>query len=100
MRIAAFELLDRLPKLKKPHALAILQSWIDVGSVGTLTFSQLEGYLGAKELGKLARPGNFFDFTRYRPTIYFEEGYCRVSIRYGAPYQKASGKRRSDWRKG
>jgi hypothetical protein len=80
MRIAAFELLARLPELKAPHALAILRPWIDVGSVGTLIFSQLENYLGAKELGKLARPGNFFDFTRYRPTIYFEEGYRRVSI--------------------
>jgi hypothetical protein len=80
MRIAAFELLDRLPKFKEPHALAMLRPWIDVGSVGTLLFSQLEGYLGAKELGGLARPGNFLDFTRYRPTIYFEEGYRRVSI--------------------
>jgi hypothetical protein len=80
MRIAAFELLDRLPKFKEPHALAMLRPWIDVGSVGTLLFSQLEGYLGAKELGRLARPGNFFDFTRYRPTIYFEEGYRQVSI--------------------
>jgi len=80
MRIAAFELLDRLPKLKGPHALAILRPWIDVGSVGTLIFSQLEGYLGAKELGRLARPGNFFDFTRYRPSIYFEEGQRQVSI--------------------
>ncbi len=80
MRIAASELLDRLPKLKEAHALAMLRPWIDVGSVGTLIFSQLEGYLGTKELGSLARPGNFFDFTRYRPTSYFEEGYRRVSI--------------------
>jgi len=80
MRIAAFELLDRLPKLKEPHALAMLRPWIDVGSVGTLIFSQLEHYLGAKELGRLARPGNFFDFTRYRSTIYSEEGYRQVSI--------------------
>jgi hypothetical protein len=80
MRIGAFELLDPMPKLKEPHALAMLRPWIDVGSVGTLVFSQLEGYLGAQELGRLARPGNFFDFTRYRPTIYFEKGYRQVSI--------------------
>ncbi|MFQ6090979.1 MAG: PAC2 family protein, partial [Candidatus Bipolaricaulia bacterium] len=32
------------------------------------------------ELGKLARPEEFFDFTRYRPTIYLEEGVRRVRL--------------------
>jgi len=80
MRIGAFELSDPLPKLREPHALAMLRPWIDVGSVGTLSLSQLESHFGAKELGKLARPGEFFDFTRYRPTIYFREGHREVSI--------------------
>ena len=80
MRIGAFEILDPLPELREPHALAILRPWIDVGSVGTLTLSQLESHFGAKELGKLARPGEFFDFTRYRPIIYFEKGHHEVSI--------------------
>jgi hypothetical protein len=40
----------------------------------------LEAQFGAKELGRLARPGNFFDFTRYRPTLYFEEGIRRVNV--------------------
>ncbi len=74
MRLGAFELNEPLPELNEPHALAMLQPWIDVGSVGTLTLSWLETYLGAKELASLARPGNFFDFTRYRPTSYFQEG--------------------------
>jgi len=80
MRIGAFELSDPLPKLREPHALAMLRPWIDVGSVGTLSLSQLESHFGAKELGKLAKPGEFFDFTRYRPTIYFREGHREVSI--------------------
>jgi hypothetical protein len=32
------------------------------------------------ELGRLARPGNFFDFTRYRPIIHIEENIRKVKI--------------------
>ena len=80
MRIGAFELNEPLPELREPHALGMLRPWVDVGSVGTLTLSWLEAYLDAKELGRLARPGNFFDFTRYRPIIYFEEGQRQVAV--------------------
>ena len=68
MRLRAFDLNEPIPELNEPHALAVIQPWTDVSSVGSLALSCLEAYLGAKELGKLARPGNFFDFTRYRPT--------------------------------
>jgi len=80
MRLGAFELNGSLPKLKKPHALAMLQPWIDMGSVGTLTLSWLETHFEAKELARLATPGDFFDFTRYRPTIYYEEERRQVSV--------------------
>ncbi|MBA7674611.1 hypothetical protein ES703_82831 [subsurface metagenome] len=80
MKLGAFELNGPLPKLKKPHALAMLQPWIDVGSVGTLTLSWLETHFEAKELTRLATPGDFFDFTRYRPTIYYEEGRRQVNV--------------------
>ena len=80
MRIGAFELSEPLPELRQPHALAMLRPWIDVGSVGALTILGLEDYFGAKDLGKFARPGNFFDFTRYRPTAYFQQGHREFSI--------------------
>lgn len=80
MRLGAFELYEPLPELNEPQALAILQPWVNVGSVGTLTFSWLETHFQAKELARLASPGNFFDFTRYRPTIYFKEGRRQVAI--------------------
>lgn len=69
MIIGSFEINEPLPELKTPHAIAMLRPWIDVGSVGTLVLDKMEGLYGAKELGKLTRPGNFYDFTRYRPTI-------------------------------
>jgi hypothetical protein len=80
VRIGAFELIEPVPELNEPYVLAVLSPWIDVNNVGTLTLSGLETQFKAKELARLARPGNFFDFTRYRPILYYEEGIRRVKI--------------------
>ena len=71
---------EPVPDLKEPHAFIMIRPWVDVGSVATITLARLEQHFGAKELGKLARPGNFFDFTRYRPTLYLVEGNRRVKV--------------------
>jgi hypothetical protein len=80
MRLRSFELLEPVPRLNEPHALAVLKPWIDVGHAATLTLSRLESYLNAVPLGEIARPGNFFDFTRYRPNLEFKEGRRQVQI--------------------
>ena len=80
MKIGAFEVREPLPELRDPHVLAILRPWIDVNNVGTMTLDGLEAQLAAKEVARLARPGNFFDFTRYRPMLYLEEGVRRLKI--------------------
>jgi len=80
MRIGAFELNEPIPELNDPYVFAILRPWIDVNNVGSLILNGLETQFEAKELAKLAKPGNFFDFTRYRPNLYFEEGIRRISI--------------------
>jgi len=80
VRIGAFEINDPIPELNEPYVFAILQPWVDVNNVGSLTLGELETQFGAKELGKLAKPGNFFDFTRYRPMLYVDQGIRRVSI--------------------
>ncbi len=69
MRIGEFELKDPVPELNRPVAVAMLRPWIDVGRVGTLALNTLQRHLGAQELGRLAEPGKFFDFTRYRPRM-------------------------------
>lgn len=69
-----------MPELREPHALVALRPWVDVGSVGNLALGQLEQHLGAQPLGHLVRPGNFFDFTRYRPTIYTADGQRQVAV--------------------
>ncbi len=80
MRIGQFEIADPAPDLKDPHLIAVLRPWIDVGSVGTLALNRIESHLRAKELGRLVQPGLFYDYTRYRPRSYFNEGRREVSI--------------------
>jgi len=81
MRFRGFDLNEPVPELRSPHAFACLRPWVDVGSVGSLTFRSLERHLAAEDLGQLARPGIFFDFTRYRPTIYTDaEGDRKVVV--------------------
>jgi len=80
MRLRAFDLNEPVPKLNNPHALAVIQPWMDVSRVGSLVLSCLEAYLGSKELGKLARPGDFFDFTRYRPTLIRKDNSSEVDV--------------------
>ncbi len=80
MRIGAFEINEPVPELRDPHVFAMIRPWVDVGSVGTLTLSRLERFLNSQELGKLARPGNYFDFTRYRPNIRLVQGERQVTV--------------------
>jgi hypothetical protein len=80
MRLGAFELIEPVPELNEPHAFAVVRPWIDAGSGGSLTLSCLEDILGDTELGRLRRPGNFFDLTRYRPTARREEERVDIDI--------------------
>ena len=74
MRIGEFEFTDPVPEMDRPIAIAMLRPWIDVGRVGTLSLNILQRHLGARELGRLAEPGKFFDFTRYRPRMRTVDG--------------------------
>ncbi|MEC8912672.1 MAG: PAC2 family protein, partial [Chloroflexota bacterium] len=74
MRIGEFELTEPVPEMKNTIAVSMLRPWIDVGRVGTLSLRALQRYLGAKEIGRLSRPGKFFDFTRYRPRMRLVNG--------------------------
>jgi hypothetical protein len=80
MRIGAFEIADDAPTLTNTRALVMLRPWVDVGRVGTLVLRKIESHLGAREVGKLARPGNFFDFTMYRPRAQANDGQRSLSI--------------------
>ena len=74
MRIGEFEIPEPVPELKNTCAIAMLRPWVDVGRVGTLVLNSLERHMNAKELGRLAKPGSYFDFTRYRPRMRIVDG--------------------------
>ena len=80
MRIGCFHVHDPVPELNGPYAFASLHPWIDVNGVGSLVLKELETRLDATELAVLSRPGRFYDYTRYRPTIHIEEGIHDLSI--------------------
>ncbi len=80
MRIGAFEITEPVPELVSPHAFTMVRPWVDVGSVVSIALARFERHLGVKEFGRLARPGNYFDFTRYRPTSRFSKGAREVTI--------------------
>jgi len=90
MKIGAFDIHEPVPALRGPHAIVMIRPWVDVGSVGTLTLQRLERHFQAKKLGQLTRPGTFFDFTRYRPTVKIVDGqremtYPNSLIKYAQP---------------
>ena len=80
MRIGDFEFTEPLPELKDPHVLAVLRPWIDVGNVGTLSMRRLERHLESKEIGRLVKPGRYYDFTRYRPKSILKQGVRKYNI--------------------
>ena len=60
--------------------LAVLRPWIDVGNVGTLALRRLERHLESKEIGRLVKPGRYYDFTRYRPKSVLKQGVREYNI--------------------
>ena len=69
MDIGGFQVDEPIPELTEPHAIVSLRPWVDVGRVGRHALIRLERHLGAQEVGRLAKPGRWYDFTRYRPRI-------------------------------
>ena len=80
MDIGAFKIQDDIPEITDPYVIAMIKPWVDVGKVGTLTLNRIERFFGATEIGQLAKPGKFFDFTRYRPNMRFVQGKRTMRI--------------------
>ncbi|MFW5787974.1 MAG: hypothetical protein ACOCV3_06870, partial [Halanaerobiales bacterium] len=80
MKIKNLELSTSLPWLKKTHVIAILRPYLNAKDVSTLIFDKLKNYYNAEKLGQLKNPGNFYDFTRYRPQTYLENEKRKMKI--------------------
>jgi predicted ATP-grasp superfamily ATP-dependent carboligase len=80
MGVGAFDIAEHAPELYEPHVLAVIPSWMDAGQAASLTISRFEQHFHAEELGSLARPGEFFDYTRYRPTLSRKDGVAALGV--------------------
>ena len=80
MKLGMFDLVEPLPVLKQPHAVVVLRPWTDAGNSATLAISWLESLLSAKHLGKISRPGMYFDFTRYRQMARYLAGIREIIV--------------------
>ncbi len=73
MKIGNFQVSKFIDNINEPLVFAVLRPWIDVNNVGSMVLNELERQFNAKEVGRLLKPGCFYDFTRYRPIIHIDE---------------------------
>ncbi len=75
-----FEIALPTPPLRSPHCIVMLRPWVNVGNVGVNILSRVASVYGAVEVGRIDRPGRFYDFTRYRPEIKLNKGEREVVV--------------------
>jgi ribosomal protein S13 len=80
MEIGAFTIEESAIPLRQPHLFLTLRPWIDVGSVGTRSLNFVEQYLESESLGRFDKPGEFYDFTRYRPQLRRVAGERQIDL--------------------
>jgi predicted ATP-grasp superfamily ATP-dependent carboligase len=80
MRLGWFDTIDPIPELKNPHVLVVIPSWLNAGESAAMALNVLEESSHAEHLASLVRPGEFLDFTRYRPTTLMKEGTFKFEI--------------------
>ncbi len=74
LKIGDFQIDVDPSTFESPHCIVTLRPWINVGNVGRIAVNRLGRMYGAKKAGQLARPGKFYDHTRYRPRIRMKRG--------------------------
>jgi len=80
VRVGAFEVIGPIPYLNETHAFAVIPNWIDAGKSASLTLSHMERLFGGEELAALAKPGEFFDQTRYRPVLSRKDDTTQITV--------------------
>jgi predicted ATP-grasp superfamily ATP-dependent carboligase len=80
VKLGAFDIVEPIPQLNTPHALAVITNWLDAGHAASLVLTRLEACYGKEKLAALTRPGDYLDFTRYRPTITRKDGKAELDI--------------------
>ena len=78
--IGDFEIDRPDPPLRNPHCIVMLRPWVNVGNVGAIVLGRLARLTFAREIGRLARPSRFYDYTRYRPEMKFVKNRRVVKV--------------------
>ena len=89
MNINEFKLDIPIGSYSNSHFISILRPWINVGNVGHNVISRLVDIFELEEIGELNRPSKYYDMTRYRPEILYENGERIIRI----PNTKIFGKK-------
>ncbi len=80
MKLGWFETVDPVPELRNVHVFTIVPPWLNAGESARLAVEYLQENTGAQHLAQLTAPGEFFDFTRYRPNVSIVEGASKLEI--------------------
>ncbi|APV44702.1 putative ATP-dependent carboligase, ATP-grasp superfamily [Dehalogenimonas formicexedens] len=80
MKISLFDSVDPVPELKNPHVFVTIPPWLNAGESARLAVEYLEKLADAQPLAQISVPGEFFDFTRYRPTVSMVNGESKIEI--------------------
>ncbi|MFL2665104.1 MAG: PAC2 family protein [Dehalococcoidia bacterium] len=72
MLIKDFEIYNSEFNINNPHCIVILKPWINVGNVGQIVIKRLYKDFHGQKIGKLNKPSKFYDYTRFRPTVYLD----------------------------
>ncbi len=80
MRLGWFDTVEPVPELRNPHVIMVIPSWLNAGESACLALHVIEEHVDAQPLGLLISPGEFFDFTRYRPTMTIKDNAVKVEV--------------------
>jgi predicted ATP-grasp superfamily ATP-dependent carboligase len=80
VRLGWFDIIDPAPELQNPHAFVVIPSWLNAGESAAMALNALEESSHAEHLALLVTPGEFFDFTRYRPTTLMKEETTKLEV--------------------
>lgn len=80
MRLGWFDTVEPVPALRNPHVIMVIPSWLNAGESACLALHVIEEHADAQPLGLLISPGEFFDFTRYRPTMTIKDNATKLEV--------------------
>ena len=67
MDFGGFRIEEPIPQLDNPHMFVTVRDWVNVGNVGSMALNYMGESFDSKKLGRIEKPGIYYDFTRYRP---------------------------------